>query len=181
MHIESRARRIRGMRAAIQAERKMTSESDRWIQQSRVQQCNLMDTLGKCQIPVDWMGAPTQDMGIRTRNQEHVHKIFDSIGKYGVQPRKRIVGFVCKEDLEAAGMDPENPQFDVSMSVPPSPIYTIIGYHFVAAIQMWHAEKPNNSNYKTVPVELIVSSKEERNLTLMKHAAALDNMVRTND
>ena len=180
VYIESPPKKTKKMIAAEakkEQNRKMAIESDRWIQRSRLQQCNLMDKFGKCIIPVDWLSHPTEAMNARIRKQDRVLKIFDSIGENGVQSGKRIVGFVCKEDLLAAGMDPENPQFDVTMLEPPVPIYTIIGDHTVAAIQMWHAEKPNNSKYKTVSVELIVSSKDENNLNLIKHAGTLDNKI----
>ena len=62
VYIESPPKKTKKMIAAEakkEQNRKMAIESDRWIQRSRLQQCNLMDKFGKCIIPVDWLSHPT--------------------------------------------------------------------------------------------------------------------------
>ena len=161
----------------IQSERKnIAIKSNKWIQKNRLKKCNLMNENGLVEIPIDWMLHPTPDMNARERIESRVRNIFDSIGKYGVQP-KRFVSLMWKEDLVARGFDPENPKFDPSIALGPVPMYTIVGDHTSAGLQRWHGLKPNNIKFQKACVEMVVSEKTEETLTLIRHAGTTENTI----
>ena len=137
-----------------------------------------MNENGLVEIPIDWMLHPTPDMNARERIESRVRNIFDSIGKYGVQP-KRFVSLMWKEDLVARGFDPENPKFDPSIALGPVPMYTIVGDHTSAGLQRWHGLKPNNIKFQKACVEMVVSEKTEEALTLIRHAGTTENTIQS--
>ena len=145
-----------------------------------VTQCNLTNTFGKSIFPCQWLILPDKNVAARMTGDDGVKKIGDSMTTKGKQDHLMNVEVLAwREDLIAAGLDPNNLVFDTTnANKPPCKLQVIVGAHTTTHIQETNLSRPMNKQYQYIPCTLYVCSKTQENSLMANAYGKLENSVK---
>jgi hypothetical protein len=148
--------------------------------QKHVTQCNLTNSFGKCVFPTMFLSLPDKSVAARLTGDEGVKKVGDSMTAKGKQDHLLNVEVLAwREDLVAAGLDPNNLIFDTTNpKKPPCKLQVIVGAHSTKHIQETHQGRPMNIQYQSIPCTLYVCSKTNDNMLMANAYGKLENAVK---
>ena len=154
-----------------------STEVKQWLTEHETR-TRTSNSWGDTPIPVWWLDSPDVDVAARRLNDRHVDDVVDSLQKYGIQV-ERVKVLIYKEDLIAAGIDPNNIDFSSWSPTGPAPVkmQVIAGDHTIAAMKKMTTMRPNNPLWRTFNVRIVVASKTATNKSFAQAVGSLDNRV----
>ena len=148
-----------------------------WGHTTRVRRSNLLNEFMVTDLPTGWLEVPGKVLLSRLFYEEHSVEIKELIAAKGLLNIK-IEVLVFRHQLEAAGIDPDHPNFDVTKPKPPGVhFYSIFGAHSTGAALSLHLNRPKHADWLTCPVIMHVCEDTEENRSLAQVYGGIDNLV----
>ena len=150
-----------------------------WARDHRVKECNLMNAVGKCVFPTSWLELPG-DLAARELQSKNTSVVDKSILKMGKNDEMTNVEVVVwSDELLKYGLNPQNIQLDTSKPKPADLHFrAIVGANTITSIGRLHKARPNNIEYQTIHVTLLVCERNVYNTSMGKAYGQLENKIR---
>ena len=154
-----------------------TQETKEWFNANRVtHKMNIYNAQqGKAVVDVDMLVHPEQCIEARVRKEDIQLRVYQSMKKLGVG-RYDIVVLIWNEDLD--DLDLTLDKIPLSAKDSKLRFQVICGDHTTGGVQRLHRENPDDPQYKTVSVEVIMCARTQENVRLAYNMGRLDNELK---
>lgn len=134
--------------------------------------------IAKHLIPIAWVDGPDADIAARGLGESQVIKLMGSFAK-GIQMTSlNVVVLAYREDVIAAGYDPDNLEFNaICVDTPPFKIMAIFGLHSSVAMFRLHVLRPHNQDYHYIPVTFVICQHTAEDMLMAQLAGNLSNSL----
>ena len=140
--------------------------------------CASSDEWGLVEVPVDFLVSPDPDIAARQKSESHVDELVESFQRYGIQVYNVKV-LIWKHDVvkfsaNIKGLDFKQFNWDGKA---PFKMQVIAGDHTVGALKKLRRMRPNNKQWKTFKIRLVVCEDTKENRQMLLAVGSLDNKI----